>query len=82
MLRLRYRDTGGTGQAWYGGFYYANPERRPTERGQLVPADTWVRFELDLAELAEPPAFLYALEVLGAGHDFDALVADLRLVPE
>lgn len=82
MFRLRYRDTAGTGQTWYRGFYYQNPERRPTERGQRVPADTWVRVEIDLAELPEPPAFLYALEVLGAGHDFDALVTDVRLVPQ
>ena len=85
MLRLRYRDTAGNGQTWYRGFYYRNPERRPTERGQLVPEDAWVPFALDLAELPElpaPPAFLYALEVLGAGHDFEALVTDLRLVPE
>jgi len=39
-----------------------------------------VRF--DLAELPERPMFLYALEVLGAGHDFDAAIADVRLVAE
>lgn len=82
MLRLRYRDASGTGQTWYRGFYYQNPERRPADRGQHVPEDTWVPFEFDLAQLPEPPSFLYALEVLGAGHDFDALVTDVRLVPQ
>ena len=82
MLRLRYRDAAGNGQTWYRGFYYQNPERRPTDRGELVPQDTWVRFQLDLAELPEPPVFLYALEVLGAGHDFDALVTHVQLIPQ
>ena len=36
----------------------------------------------DLADLPERPAFLYSLEVLGAGHDFDALITDIRLVAE
>ena len=82
MFRLRYRDAAGNGQIWYRGFYYQNPELRPTDHGELVPENTWVRFQLDLAELPEPPVFLYALEVLGAGHDFDALVADVQLTPQ
>jgi len=82
MLRLRYRDAAGEGQVWYRGFYYQNPERRPAERGQLVAQDTWTSVRFDLAELPERPMFLYALEVLGAGHDFDAVVADIRLVAE
>jgi len=82
MLRLRYRDAAGNGQTWYRGFYYQNPERRPTDRGELVPRDVWVSFQFDLAQLPERPVFLYALEVLGAGHDFEALVTDLALVAE
>jgi hypothetical protein len=41
-----------------------------------------VRFQVDLAQLPEPPVVLYALEVLGAGHDFDALVTDVALTPQ
>jgi hypothetical protein len=82
MFRLRYRDAAGNGQTWYRGFYYQNHERRPTDHGELVPENAWVPFQLDLAELPEPPVFLYALEVLGAGHDFDALVADVQLSPQ
>lgn len=82
MFRLRYRDAAGNGQTWYRGFYYQNPELRPTDHGERVPENTWVRFEVDLAELPEPPVFLYTLEVLGAGHDFDALVADVQLTPQ
>ncbi|HLH23873.1 MAG TPA: FecR domain-containing protein [Chloroflexota bacterium] len=82
MFRLRYRDAAGNGQTWYRGFYYQNPERRPADHGELVPENTWVRFQLDLAQLPEPPVFLYALEVLGAGHDFDALVTDIQLTPQ
>jgi len=82
MFRLRYRDAVGNGQTWYRGFYYQNPERRPTDHGELVPENAWTHFQLDLAELPEPPVFVYALEVLGAGHDFDALVADVQLTPQ
>ena len=82
MLRLRYRDAVGNGQTWYRGFYYQNPELRPTDHGELVSENAWVRFQLDLATLPEPPVFLYALEVLGAGHDFDALVTDIQLTPQ
>jgi hypothetical protein len=80
MLRLRYRDAAGNGQTWYRGFYYQNAEGRPTSRGELVPRGAWTRVQVDLAELPERPAFLYSLEVLGAGHDFDALITDLQLV--
>jgi hypothetical protein len=82
MFRLRYRDAAGNGQTWYRGFYYQNPELRPTDRGELVPENAWMRFQFDLAALPEPPVFLYALEVLGAGHDFDALVTDVQLTPQ
>jgi hypothetical protein len=82
MFRLRYRDAAGNGQTWYRGFYYQNPERRPTDHGELVPENVWTHFQLDLAQLPEPPVFVYALEVLGAGHDFDALVTDVQLTPQ
>jgi hypothetical protein len=82
MLRLRYRDAAGNGQTWYRGFYYQNAEGRPTGRGELVPRGEWARVQVDLSALPERPVFLYSLEVLGAGHDFDALVTDVRLVAE
>jgi hypothetical protein len=82
MLRLRYRDAAGNGQTWYRGFYYQNAEGRPTSRGEVVPQGAWTRVQVDLADLPERPAFLYSLEILGAGHDFDALITDVRLVAE
>jgi len=82
MLGLRYRDAAGNGQTWYRGFYYQNAEGRPTNRGELVPQGVWTRVQFDLSELPDRPAFLYSLEVLGAGHDFDALITDVRLVAE
>ncbi len=82
MLRVGYRDAAGNGQTWYRGFYYQNPERRPTDRGTLVPEDAWSHFQIDLAQLPAPPAFVYSVEVLGAGHDFDALAADVQLTPQ
>jgi len=80
MLRLHYRDAAGNGRTWVHGFYYQNPEERPVERGSQIPRDTWVRFEVDLAELRPRPITIYALEVLGAGHDFDAAITDVQLV--
>jgi hypothetical protein len=80
MLRVHYRDAAGNGRTWVHGFYYQNPEERPVDRGSQVPRDTWVHFSVDLATLRPRPLTIYALEVLGAGHDFDALITDVQLV--
>ena len=32
-----------------------------------------------LSALPERPVFIHSIEVLAAGHDFDAVVADVRL---
>lgn len=82
MLRLRYRDAAGNGQTWYRGYYYQNAEGRPTTRGELVSQGVWTPIQVDLSELPDRPVFLYSLEVVGAGHDFDALITDVRLVAE
>jgi hypothetical protein len=80
MLRVHYRDAAGNGRTWVHGFYYQNPEERPVDRGSEIPRDTWVHFSVDLAALRPRPLTIYALEVLGAGHDFDALITDVQLV--
>jgi hypothetical protein len=82
MFRVQYTDDRGGRPGWSRGFYYANPENRPTENGQLVTQGEWYPFLIRLSDLPDRPAFIKAIEVLAAGHDFDSMVADVRLVAE
>lgn len=79
MFRVNYTDERGGRPGWTRGFYYANPENRPTTNGELVARGEWYPVLERLSELAERPAFIHSIEVLSAGHDFDAIVADVRL---
>jgi hypothetical protein len=80
MLRLRYRDSRGAGQIWTMGFYYANPENRPTPLGDSIKRGVWTDYAVDLAQFRSPPEIIDSIEVFGAGHTFDASVADVRLL--
>lgn len=79
MFRMTYIDERGGRPGWTHGFYYANPESRPTTNGELIARGEWYPFLARLADLPERPAYIQSLEVLSAGHDFDAVVADVRL---
>ena len=80
MLRVRLRDSRGGDVVWTQGFYYANPENRPVPIGMRVPRSEWVTFSTDLLQSVNQPATVESLEVFGAGHTFDALVSDVRLL--
>lgn len=80
MIRLRARDRRGSEQVWTQGFYYANPENRPTPRGRLVPQGEWVEFRFDLTEALGQVATIESIEVSGAGHTFDASITNVRLL--
>jgi hypothetical protein len=82
MLRINYIDEKGGRPGWTHGFYFANPESRPTENGELIAQGEWYPFLARLTDLPDRPTFLRSIEVLSAGHDFDATVADIRLVAE
>ncbi len=82
MFRVQYTDEQGGRPGWSRGFYYANPENRPTENGELITQGEWFPFLVRLSDLPDRPAVIRSIEVLSAGHDFDAVVADLRLVAE
>lgn len=79
MLRVNYTDERGGRPGWTHGFYYANPESRPTTNGELIARGEWYPFLAHLSELPERPAYIQSIELLSAGHDFDAVVADVRL---
>jgi hypothetical protein len=82
MFRVNYTDERGGRPGWTHGFYYANPENRPTTNGEIIARGEWYPFLARLADLPERPAFIQSIEVLSAGHDFDAVVADVRLTVE
>ena len=82
MFRVNYTDEKGGRPGWSHGFYYANPENRPTDNGELIAADQWYPYLGRLSDLPERPAYIRAIEILSAGHDFDALVTDIRLIAE
>lgn len=82
MFRIQYTDEQGGRPGWTHGFYVANPEMRPTENGELIPAGDWFPFLGRLTDLPDRPIFIRSIEVLSAGHDFDASIADIRLMAE
>jgi len=82
MFRVHYTDEQGGRPGWTHGFYFANAEMRPTENGELIAQGEWFPFLGRLTDLPDRPVFIRSVEVLSAGHDFDALIADIRLVAE
>ena len=82
MLRVHYTDEKGGRPGWSQGFFYANPDNRPTEGGELIAQGQWYPYLGRLADLPERPAYIRSLEILSAGHDFDATVTDVRLIAE
>lgn len=82
MFRVNYVDERGGRPGWTHGFYYANPELRPTENGEIVAQGEWYPFLSRLTDLPDRPIIIRSVEILSAGHDFDATVADVRLIAE
>lgn len=76
MFRVNYSDERGDRPGWTRGFHYDNPESRPTTNGEWVPSVA------RLSDLPDGPASIDSIEVLLAGHDFDAMLADIRLTVE
>ena len=80
MLRVRFRDARGADQVWTQGFYYANPENRPTPIGQRVERGVWTDVSFDLSQLRNPPSSIDSLEFFAAGHTFDASIGSVQLL--
>ena len=82
MFRVNYTDERGGRPGWTHGFYYANLENRPTDNGEIIAQDQWYPFLGRLTDLPDRPIFIRSIEILSAGHDFDATIADVRLIAE
>ena len=82
MFRVNFSDERGGRPGWTRSFYYANPENRPTTNGETIARGEWVPYVARLSDLPDRPVFIDSIEVLSAGHDFDAMVADIRLTVE
>jgi len=82
MFRVNYTDERGGRPGWTHGFYFANPENRPTDNGEIIAQGEWYPFLGSLSTLPDRPVYIKSIEVLSAGHDFDAVVADIRLIAE
>ncbi len=82
MVRVNFTDDKGSRQVWSKGFFYANPENRPTDIGEQVPRGEWYPFLIRLHQLPDRPTFIKSVEVLSSGHDFDALASYIQIVTE
>lgn len=80
MIRVRYHDHRGVEGTWTQGFYYSNPDNRPTPVGHVVERGWWSPFAVELAPLLNRPSVIDSIEVFGAGHTFDASVGDVKLL--
>lgn len=80
MIRVRYRDATGGQIDWSHGFFAKNPEGRPTPNGQEVPLGEWVSYDGDLMQVKAKPVHLISIEVLGAGHSFAGMIANVSLI--
>ncbi len=81
-IRVKYLDFRGGEPNWAHGFYYDNPERRPTTNAERIVRGEWYFYVGDLATLDPRPSVIRSIEVLGSGHDFDAEIADIHLIAE
>ena len=79
-IRVRARDRRGSDQIWTQGFYYANPENRPTPMATMVPRGDWVEYSADLTQVMGQLSSIEVVEVFRAGHTFDASIAGVRLL--
>lgn len=87
MFRLDYEDVYGNHQFWTHGFYYRDPPAQwVVTGGEKIPQDTWVPFESgNLSQRLQqqglpPPAHLNYLKIYASGHNYDSMVAEVRIV--
>ena len=80
MIRVRYRDASGGQIDWSHGFFYRNPEDRPTPNGEQVPQGRWIHYVGELMEIKPKPVHIISVEVLSAGHTFSGSIANVSLV--
>ncbi|MHB0868127.1 MAG: FecR domain-containing protein [Chloroflexota bacterium] len=80
MLRVRYRDASGSQVNWTVGFFFNNPEERPTPNGQGVKQGQWYSWDVDLMTAMPKPTHIVSVEVLGAGHTFSGMIANVGIV--
>ncbi len=80
MIRIRYRDATGGQIDWSHGFYAKNPENRPTPNGEGVPQNQWISYTGNLMDVQPRPVYIISMEVLGAGHTFEGMIANVSLV--
>jgi len=80
MIRVHYRDANGNQIDWSHGFFYMNVEQRPTPNGEPVRQGEWVAYSTDLMEAQPKPAQILSVDVLGAGHTFSGMIANVSLV--
>jgi len=80
MIRVHYRDESGGQIDWSHGFFSRNPEGRPTPNGEALSQGQWVSYLGELMEVKPKPAYIISIDVLGAGHSFDGMIANVGLV--
>jgi ferric-dicitrate binding protein FerR (iron transport regulator) len=82
MFVVNYLSEDGGRPTWAHGFFYANPQNRPVPIGEQIAQGVWFPYLGKLTDLAERPATINSIEILATGHDFDALVTEIKLLVE
>lgn len=87
MFRLDYEDIYGNHQFWTHGFYYQDPlPQWVITGGEKIPQNIWFSYESGnllerlSSEGLPPPATLNYLRIYASGHNFESLVAEVRLI--
>ena len=81
MIKIYYVDGAGQDQIWYHGFYHQNVDGFSVAGASLVPTHEWVTYENpDLLHAIYPrPVFIWRVEVVGSGWEFDSYVTEVSL---
>lgn len=81
MVRIRYSTLRGGDQTWTHGFFFANPDRGPVPYSSQIQKGVWTHYQADLLLEVQPvPMVIKEIQILAAGHSYDASVSDVKLL--
>jgi hypothetical protein len=89
FIKIYYTDRDGQARQLFRGFYFkaADANTRTFDRAgneQLLGSqqwreNKWEEFQIDLAQLRQKPAYINAIEIGSAGHDFESYFTEVYL---
>lgn len=86
MVKVKYRDVGGSESTFRRGFYYQNSDRHPTTNGESVEQGVWIKrdgYDLFNRSTTDPrPVYIISIELAASGWSFESLATNVRLTAE